>query len=67
MPYSLQNFEVAILNSVANDRIVSEQRGVESAQKLLSAVGIVQIADGFFHGQKARGCHALQLSVKQGI
>jgi hypothetical protein len=34
---------------------------------LLSAAGISQIADGFFHGQKARGCHALQLSVKQGI
>jgi hypothetical protein len=34
---------------------------------LLSAAGIAQIADGFFHGQKASGSHALQLSVKQGI
>jgi hypothetical protein len=54
MPYFLQYSEVAILNSVGNDRVVSEQRGVERTQQLISAAGIAQIADGFFHGQKAK-------------
>jgi len=54
MPYFLQHFEVAILNGVGNDWVVSEQRGVQRAQKLVSAVGIAQIVDGFFHGQKSR-------------
>jgi len=54
MPNFLQYFEVSSLNGIGNDRIVSEQRGVERAQKLVSAAGIAQIADGFFHGQKAR-------------
>jgi hypothetical protein len=67
VPYFLQNLEVAILNSICNDWVVSEKRAVERGQQLLSAAGIAQIADGFFHGQKASGCHALQLSVKQGI
>jgi len=66
VPYFLQYFEVAILNSVGNDWVVSQQRAVERAQKLLSAAGISQIANGFFHGQKAKECHALQLTVKQG-
>jgi hypothetical protein len=67
VPYLLQNFEAPILNSVCNDWVVSEKRAVECGQQLLSTAGISQIADGFFHGQKARGRHALQLSVKQGI
>jgi len=50
VPYFLQYFEVAILNSVGNDWVVSQQRAVERAQKLLSAAGISQIANGFFHG-----------------
>jgi hypothetical protein len=54
MPYFLQYFEVAILNSVGNDRVVSEQSGVKRTQQLMSAAGIAQIADGFFHGQKAK-------------
>lgn len=66
MPYFLQYFEVAILNGVGNDWVVSEKRAVERAQQFVSAAGISQIADGFFHGQKAKGCHALQLTVKQG-
>jgi len=64
MPYFLQHFEVAILNGVGNDWVVSEQRGVKRAQQMVSAIGISQIPNGFLHGQKAKCCHALQLTVK---
>jgi len=52
VPYFLQNFEVAILNSVCNGWVVSEKRAVERAQQLLSAAGITQIADGFSMDKK---------------
>jgi len=54
VPYFFQRFEVMILDGVGNDRFVSEQRGIQRAQKLVSTAGISQKPDGFFHGQKTK-------------